>query len=217
MRALSDVLWHERDLLELLAHRLDVEQVLLETGRTKRIALAARETETALDENRTAELARTAEAEAAAVALDLPPHASLGELAEAAPPPWDDILIEHREALRELVEEITALTEAQADGSPEEEAQPDSTSEDADESFLDSLRDSLETRVDAASDTGPTDAEDSSLPDADELSPADVDEFALADVELTDAVIELQLQDITSTAGQARGHVLQQGLVDFLR
>lgn len=66
MRALSDVLWRERDLLELLVHRLEVERALLETGRTARIALAARETEDVLEQYRTAELGRAAEAAASA-------------------------------------------------------------------------------------------------------------------------------------------------------
>src|SRR5690606_42090231 len=84
MRALSDVLWRERDLLELLVHRLEVERALLETGRTARIALAARETEDVLEQYRTAELGRAAEAAASARALGRPEDASPADLAQAA-------------------------------------------------------------------------------------------------------------------------------------
>src|SRR5690606_3409112 len=110
MRALSDVLWRERDLLELLVHRLEVERALLETGRTARIALAARETEDVLEQYRTAELGRAAEAAASARALGRPENASLADLAQAAQGPWGDILHEHRSALRELVAQVETLT-----------------------------------------------------------------------------------------------------------
>ena len=120
MRALSDILWHQRDLLDVLAHRLEIESLLLSSGRTKRLSLAARETQSVLEETRTAELARATEVVAAASLLGLTPTASLAEIAAAAPPPWDEIFTGHREALLELVDEINAqnappVTETLAD------------------------------------------------------------------------------------------------------
>ncbi len=174
MRALSDVLWQERDLLELLVHRLEVERALLETGRTKRLALAARETEDVLEQSRAVELGRAAEALAAARTLGQPEGASLAELAHVAPGPWGEILQEHRAALRELVAEVEALTVAL----------PGSGPGDTSERLLGSVRDTLDIRVDA---------------------------------ELAEAVIELQLQEVSRKAVEARDQLVHRGLTEFLR
>ena len=45
MEDLSSVLWRERDLLEMLAYKLEVEQRVLARGRTHWLAAAAREVE----------------------------------------------------------------------------------------------------------------------------------------------------------------------------
>ncbi|HLT83400.1 MAG TPA: hypothetical protein VKZ83_04120 [Phototrophicaceae bacterium] len=167
MRALSDFLWHERDVLELLLHRLESERALLETGRSARVPLASREVDAALEALRTVELARTAEAAGATQVLGLPADAPLRAIAELAPAPWGEIFAQHRDALRELVAAITELTGVQAGTSQEEELPP--------------------------------------VPAAE-----------LTHEEPNDAVIELQLQDIGRKAATARGHVLQQGILDFL-
>lgn len=121
MRALSDFLWHERDVLELLLHRLETEQALLETGRTARVARASREVDSALDQLRHAELARATEVTGATAALALPADAPLRQVAELAPVPWGDIFGEHHAALRELVDAITDLTGVQAGTSTDED------------------------------------------------------------------------------------------------
>lgn len=108
---LSEVLWHERRLLELLLYRLEVEQLVLVDGRTRWVAQASREVEAVLDEIRSAELGRATEAVAAAEALGLDAGASLGELAQAAPAPWDELLGSHRDALVTLTGEIRLVTE----------------------------------------------------------------------------------------------------------
>ena len=186
MRALSDVLWHERDLLTLLVHRLEVERALLETNRTKRLALAARETESVLADSGLVDLARATEAVAAARVLGLPTGASLAEIVRLAPPPWDEILQEHRTQLRALVDEIVALT-----GSL-----PGSEAGEPSDRLLGSVRDTLDDLVeDGVSSEGSVEA----------------------DVELTEAVIELQLQEITRRAVEAREYVVRRGLVEFLR
>ena len=111
----SSILWRERELLELLLFKLEEEQLLLAAGRSRWLGHATREVEMVLDEIRRAELGRTLEVEEVAVSLGLSPAASLRELAEAAPPPWDDILREHRNAFLTASAEITSLAQTNRD------------------------------------------------------------------------------------------------------
>ncbi|PYG01088.1 hypothetical protein SAMN05216184_102247 [Georgenia satyanarayanai] len=168
MRALSEFLWHERDVLELLLHRLETERALLETGRTRQLPRAAREIDTALTQLQTAELARAAEAAAATQVLGLPATSSLRAIAGTAPVPWGDIFLDHRAAMRELVDQIIALD--------------------------DGRRRTSTTRVGGM----------------------DMGTMAQADAELTDAVIELELERLGRTAADNRGTALHQGLLEFL-
>jgi len=108
----SSILWRERELLELLHFKLEEEQLLLAAGRTRWLGHATREVEMVLGEMKRAELGRAVEVEAVAVSLGLAPGASLRELADAAPPPWNDILREHRSAFLLATEEITALAQS---------------------------------------------------------------------------------------------------------
>lgn len=167
MRALSDFLWHERDVLELLLHRLETERALLETSRTRRLPRASREVDTALEQLHTAELARATEAAAATQVLGLPATASLLTIAGTAPVPWGDIFLEHRAAMRELVDQILALD----DGSH------------------------------------------SAVPAAGGIA---METMADTDAELTDAVIELELDRLGRGAAEGRGAVVQQRLLEFL-
>jgi len=107
LRALSDLLWRERDLLESLHYRLEVEQLLLGAGRTALLPIAAREVDETLSAIRAAELARAAEVRAVAEQLGLADGASLLDIAETAPAPWEGILREHRTALLTLTSEIS--------------------------------------------------------------------------------------------------------------
>ena len=111
----SSILWRERELLELLLFKLEEEQLLLAAGRTRWLAHATREVEMVLGEMRRAELGRAVEVDAVAVSLGLQPGVSLRELAEVAPPPWDRILSEHRNAFLAATEEISALARANKD------------------------------------------------------------------------------------------------------
>ncbi|HEX9968583.1 MAG TPA: hypothetical protein VGB03_00465, partial [Acidimicrobiales bacterium] len=61
MSELSNLLWRERRLLDLLQFKLEEECLLLETGRSRWLAHAARETELVVDEIGRAELARALE------------------------------------------------------------------------------------------------------------------------------------------------------------
>lgn len=112
---LSDVLWRERTLLDLLLFKLEEEQMILTSGRSRWLGHATREVESVLDEIRSAELGRAAEADAVAAMLGLEPGASLSELAEHAPAPWDELLRAHRDAFASVTAEIAML----ADGNRE--------------------------------------------------------------------------------------------------
>ncbi|MCC2334141.1 flagellar export chaperone FlgN [Cellulomonas wangsupingiae] len=115
LEQLSDVLWRERHLLELLLFKLEEEQLVLGSGRTRWLGHATREVEAVLDEIRGAELGRAVEADEVARTLGVQPGAGLAELAAHAPAPWDDLLRAHRDAFASLTAEISAL----ADGNRE--------------------------------------------------------------------------------------------------
>jgi hypothetical protein len=109
---LAAVLWRQRELLEFLAYRLECEQLLLASGRTRWLALATTEVETVIDEMAVIEMQRAAVSDAAARELGLPPEASLEEIAGTAQPPWTEVLIEHRSALIAISADIAATAEA---------------------------------------------------------------------------------------------------------
>lgn len=102
----SNILWQERHLLELLVFKLEEQQLLLAAGRTRWLALAADELDAVMGELREVELLRAIEVDATAEVLGLPSGPSLAELAVAAPDPWDDLLKQHRAALVALAEEV---------------------------------------------------------------------------------------------------------------
>jgi hypothetical protein len=107
----SNILWRERQLLELLLFKLEEEQLLLASGRSRWLAHATREVETVLAEIKRVELTRAADVEALAVSLGLSPNASLRDLAESAPSPWDSVFDDHREAFLAATQEISALAQ----------------------------------------------------------------------------------------------------------
>lgn len=115
LNELSAVLWRERQLLELLLFKLEEEQLVLTSGRTRWLGHATREVESVLDQIRTAEIGRSVEAEAVARELGLPEGSGLRALAGAAPSPWDELLGEHHDAFVSLTAEIKQL----ADGNRE--------------------------------------------------------------------------------------------------
>src|SRR5205809_7934017 len=83
----SNILWQERQLLELLLFKLEEEQLVLASGRSRWLSHATREVEMVLEEIKQAELASSIEVEAAAAELGLEPGPSLRRLADAAPAP----------------------------------------------------------------------------------------------------------------------------------
>lgn len=110
---LSALLWKERELLELLQFKLEEEQLLLVSGKSRWIGMATREVESVLEKVHAAGLARSVEAASVAAAWGLPDDAPLADIAAQAPRgPWTDILAAHLTALREITGEIATLREA---------------------------------------------------------------------------------------------------------
>ena len=115
LNELSGVLWRERQLLELLLFKLEEEQLILTSGRTQWLGHATREVESVLDQIRGAELGRSIEADDAALEVGVPTGSSLRVLADAAPVPWDDLLMEHYAAFVSLTDQINALAQGNRD------------------------------------------------------------------------------------------------------
>ena len=111
MEDLSSVLWREREQLETLLFKLEVEQLVLATGRTRWLPSAAREIEEILDAVREIELLRAIAADAVAADLGLEPNPSLSDIAEASPEPWRTIWLDHRETFTSVVAEVTAMAQ----------------------------------------------------------------------------------------------------------
>ena len=115
MEDLSLVLWRERELLETLLYKLEVEKLVLATRSTRWLASAAREVELVLETIRETELLRAVAADAAAARLGLASNPSLRALAEAVGEPWHTILMDHHKAFvsctRDLVETAAANRE----------------------------------------------------------------------------------------------------------
>jgi glycine/D-amino acid oxidase-like deaminating enzyme len=103
---LSNLLWRQRQLLDLLQFKLDEECLLLETGHDRWLAHATREVELVLDEISRVEMARALELAAVAPELGLSVQPTLADLAPAVPAPWDALFHDHRAALRLAVEEV---------------------------------------------------------------------------------------------------------------
>lgn len=112
LQDVSTTLWQERNLLELLLFKLETEQLLLASGRTRFLARATREVEVVLERIREAELLRSLEVDEVAESLLLQRGCSLQELADSAPTPWNTMFADHRQAFLELTEEISALASA---------------------------------------------------------------------------------------------------------
>lgn len=111
MDRLSQILWRERELLETLAYKLEVERMVLASGKTRWLVNVTREIEEVLEDLRATEVMRATAADEAAEALGLTPNPSLGALADAAPDPWSGILRDHRDSMIALAREIAETSE----------------------------------------------------------------------------------------------------------
>ena len=96
----SDILWRERELLDLLLFKLDSEQLLLRAGRVQWLARSTHEVDLVLEQLQLVEITRALEVDDLAAQLGLPPGATLSELAAAAPTPWTELFHAHQAAFR---------------------------------------------------------------------------------------------------------------------
>ncbi|WP_348789515.1 flagellar export chaperone FlgN [Leifsonia sp. NPDC080035] len=107
---LSAQLWKERELLELLLFKLEEEQLLLISGKSRWISHATREVEQVMERMRAVGLARTVEVAVVAEEWGIGPDATLRELAAAAPEGiWSDIFTSHLTAMTELTGQIAEV------------------------------------------------------------------------------------------------------------
>jgi hypothetical protein len=111
LREVSDILWRERRLLELLEFKLEEERLVTEAGLGRWIHRATREVALVRGELRRAELDRAVLVQVAAAELALDGTPTLKELMAAAPSPWDGILDRHRQALKRAAASVVDLTE----------------------------------------------------------------------------------------------------------
>ena len=112
MEKLTWVLWRERELLEALLYRLELEELVMSTGRTRWLANAAHDVDQAAAALRDVEVMRAVAADEAAEAAGLAPNSSLGDLIAAAAEPWRSILTEHRDTFLALTDEIARVAQA---------------------------------------------------------------------------------------------------------
>src|SRR5215472_15123898 len=78
----SNILWRERQLLELLVFKLEEEQLVLAAGRSRWLSHATREVESVLAEIRRIELERAMQVTAAGVELGFSGSPTLKELSQ---------------------------------------------------------------------------------------------------------------------------------------
>ena len=112
---LSTLLWREREVLELLLYKLQTQQLMLTTGRTEWLAVAAREVDAVVEVLGQAELRRAIAVEEVGTELGLGTQPSLRSIANAAPQPWADILRDHHKAFLDLASRIETAGSANKD------------------------------------------------------------------------------------------------------
>lgn len=108
---MSNILWRQRQLLELLQFKLESEQALMSTGKTRWLTHSTREIEMVVEEVRQADLVRAMEVEKLCAELDITEAPTLSALVAVLPEPWDAIFEEHRQAFLKATSEIVALAE----------------------------------------------------------------------------------------------------------
>ena len=109
LRELSEVLWREREQLELVLFKLEEQRLLLVDGQSRWVGHASREVEFVLDQVGQMELTRALVTAMAASTLALPDDATLRTIGDAAPSPWPSVIDRHLSALERLAQQIIAL------------------------------------------------------------------------------------------------------------
>jgi hypothetical protein len=108
---LSRVLWQQRDLIERLEYRLEVQQLIMVSGRSDRLPTAVGEVEAAIAEIRKVEDQRLRVVGDVSRALGLPATATITQIRNTVPAPWDAVLDDHHTSFLRLVastEELAA-------------------------------------------------------------------------------------------------------------
>ena len=107
---LARLLWRQRRLLDTLRFKLEVEWLLLDSGRMQWLAVATNEVDDILACVLTEELAMTAHPmRVLGMRLGLKPDAQLADVVAAAPEPWNEIVADHHIALTAALAGIEAL------------------------------------------------------------------------------------------------------------
>jgi hypothetical protein len=109
MEDLSLILWRERELLETLLYKLEMEKLVLASGSSRWLDTSAREVEGILASIRETELLRAVVADEAAASIGMAANPSLRALAEAVDEPWRSILLDHRAAFVQYSREIMEI------------------------------------------------------------------------------------------------------------
>lgn len=102
----SNVLWQERELLELLLFKLEEEQLLIATGRTRWLPHATREVEVILQQIRHAETVRMNKVDELAREQGWPKTPSLRELSDLVPQEWAEVFAAHRAEFLQLTHQV---------------------------------------------------------------------------------------------------------------
>lgn len=107
---LNHLLWRQRALLTELLYHLEVQQLLLSSGRDRWLPLCGEQVERSLDRIGRQDEAQSRLLAEIAAEYPVPPAANLGQLCEVVPEPWDGILGEHRAAFLTLVAETEQVS-----------------------------------------------------------------------------------------------------------
>ena len=102
---LSHVLWRLRELTSLLVYRLEVQQLVLLSGRVRWVNIATEDVDAVIEAIRREEAVRAGLLEQLAPRLGTTPEATLRDLCELAPSPWDVVLAEHQSEFLTLAAE----------------------------------------------------------------------------------------------------------------
>lgn len=112
MEKLSQILWRERELLESLLYKLEVEQLVMATGRTRWLLRAAQDVERLIEVLKETELLRAVASDEVAESLGIEPSASLQALIDVVDEPWHTILVDHRDAFLRITADLTVTAQA---------------------------------------------------------------------------------------------------------
>lgn len=106
---LSAILWDQREALEFLLFKLTEEQLVVAGGHRRWLPRADAEVRDAVEQFRLGEVGRAVAVQALATTCGLPADATLPQLANTAPAPWDTLLLDHHTALGELAGDVRAI------------------------------------------------------------------------------------------------------------